>query len=384
MLIDEGVSPDQVQRDDLGHRRRGRGPADPTRRVPPLVVGHALGRPAGGRQSDRVHRRDRARRPHLPLRRHVHLRHAADRRAVPADRRAARLHAAAGAARTGSRARRRSSPARWTRTRRPAPPRCSGSSSPSPATTSRPTRRSSGSSSSCPKYDTTGRRRVVAPLVGETLVVDGERHSDRREGRVRLVTYTAAGTTGVGVRRTAAIFDAGYADMHALIADGSRGARARRGGGRRVGAPSPAPRSARAASARARSSAPGVNYASHADENPDAKMPEEPFFFSKLPSAVIGPGEPIRDSARDDADRLRGRAVDGDRDARLPASPRSDALDHVFGWTVLHDVSARDVQFKDVADHARQEPGHLRAARARDRDAPTSSATGRRCASRRR
>ena len=23
------------------------------------------------------------------------------------------------------------------------------------------------------------------------------------------------------------------------------------------------------------------------------------------------------------------------------------ALDHVFGWTILHDVSARDVQFKD-------------------------------------
>jgi hypothetical protein len=28
-----------------------------------------------------------------------------------------------------------------------------------------------------PVYDTTGRRRVVAPLVGETLVVDGDRHS---------------------------------------------------------------------------------------------------------------------------------------------------------------------------------------------------------------
>ncbi len=27
-----------------------------------------------------------------------------------------------------------------------------------------------------PHYDTTGRRRVVAPLVGETLVIDGERH----------------------------------------------------------------------------------------------------------------------------------------------------------------------------------------------------------------
>jgi L-ascorbate metabolism protein UlaG (beta-lactamase superfamily) len=34
-----------------------------------------------------------------------------------------------------------------------------------------------------PHYDTTGRRRVVAPLVGETLVVDGDRHwVEGREG----------------------------------------------------------------------------------------------------------------------------------------------------------------------------------------------------------
>src|SRR5687767_11950320 len=37
----------------------------------------------------------------------------------------------------------------------------------------------------------------------------------------------------------------------------------------------------------------GINYKGHAQENPGAKMPTEPFFFSKLPSAVIGPNEPI-------------------------------------------------------------------------------------------
>ena len=36
----------------------------------------------------------------------------------------------------------------------------------------------------------------------------------------------------------------------------------------------------------------GINYRGHKEENPNAKMPDEPFFFSKLPSAVIGPGEP--------------------------------------------------------------------------------------------
>src|SRR6185437_7470452 len=71
----------------------------------------------------------------------------------------------------------------------------------------------------------------------------------------------------------------------------------------------------------------GINYASHKEENPDATMPEEPFFFSKLPSSVAGPGEPIV----------------------IPREgTKTDALDHVFGWTIMNDVSARDIQFKDL------------------------------------
>src|SRR4051812_28521771 len=37
----------------------------------------------------------------------------------------------------------------------------------------------------------------------------------------------------------------------------------------------------------------GINYRGHMEENPGAKLPSEPFFFSKLPTAVIGPNEPI-------------------------------------------------------------------------------------------
>ena len=33
----------------------------------------------------------------------------------------------------------------------------------------------------------------------------------------------------------------------------------------------------------------GINYKGHAEENPNAKMPSEPFFFAKLPSSVVGP-----------------------------------------------------------------------------------------------
>jgi 2-keto-4-pentenoate hydratase/2-oxohepta-3-ene-1,7-dioic acid hydratase in catechol pathway len=158
---------------------------------------------------------------------------------------------------------------------------------------------------------------------------------------MRLVTYAAGEQTGIGVRRDGAVFDTGYADMHALIADGADGLE-------------------RAAAAReevadARLLAPirpgkilcsGVNYASHADENPNAVMPEEPFFFSKLPSAVIGPGAPIRiprPTTQIDYE-VELAMVIGTRAYRVP---EDRALEHAFGWTILHDVSAREIQFKD-------------------------------------
>ncbi len=90
----------------------------------------------------------------------------------------------------------------------------------------------------------------------------------------------------------------------------------------------------------------GVNYASHKEENPDAVFPDEPFIFAKLPSALIGPGEPIvipREGMQ--ADYEVELAVVIGRTARRISE--SEALDHVFGYTVLNDVSARDIQFKD-------------------------------------
>jgi 2-keto-4-pentenoate hydratase/2-oxohepta-3-ene-1,7-dioic acid hydratase in catechol pathway len=162
---------------------------------------------------------------------------------------------------------------------------------------------------------------------------------------VRLVTYAAAGRTGVGVRRGADVIDTGYADMHALIADGASGleraAAAAETGDPVAGAQLEAP------IVPGKILCSGVNYASHADENPNATMPTEPFFFSKLPSAVIGPGVPIRiprpDTRTDYEVELA--MVLGRRAYRVA---EADALAHVFGWTILHDVSARDIQFKDV------------------------------------
>lgn len=89
----------------------------------------------------------------------------------------------------------------------------------------------------------------------------------------------------------------------------------------------------------------GINYRSHKDENPSAQMPIEPGFFSKFPSSVIGPDAPIviptLDSQVDYEVELAvvigkpGRDIDADQ-----------AFQHVFGYTVINDVSGRDVQFR--------------------------------------
>jgi 2-keto-4-pentenoate hydratase/2-oxohepta-3-ene-1,7-dioic acid hydratase in catechol pathway len=159
---------------------------------------------------------------------------------------------------------------------------------------------------------------------------------------VRLVTFQAGGNVGVGVRRDGVLLDTGYTSMLDLIRDGERGLERAEAASQEVSADrmlAPIPRPPKILCS-------GVNYASHAEENPDAVMPTEPFFFSKLSSAVIGPGEPIviptRETKTDYEVELA--MVIGRQAKRLS---EGSALEHVFGWTILHDVSARDVQFKD-------------------------------------
>lgn len=159
---------------------------------------------------------------------------------------------------------------------------------------------------------------------------------------MRLVTFEAGERRGVGVRRGGAILDTGYADLHALIADGATGLERAAAASEEVeGATLLAPLRP------GKTLCSGVNYASHADENPNAVMPTEPFFFSKLPSAVVGPGAPIVIPRQDNqVDYEVELAMVIGRLGRNLAE--EDALDHVFGWTILNDVSARDIQFKDM------------------------------------
>ncbi|MDF3352025.1 fumarylacetoacetate hydrolase family protein [Sulfitobacter sp. KE34] len=91
----------------------------------------------------------------------------------------------------------------------------------------------------------------------------------------------------------------------------------------------------------------GLNYTEHVaesaktlDTNPD--LPREPVVFSKPPTSVIGPGEPILhdSSMTKELDwEVELAAIIGTRATRVC---REDALTYIFGYSVMIDVSARD------------------------------------------
>jgi 2-keto-4-pentenoate hydratase/2-oxohepta-3-ene-1,7-dioic acid hydratase in catechol pathway len=91
----------------------------------------------------------------------------------------------------------------------------------------------------------------------------------------------------------------------------------------------------------------GRNYADHAAERA-RPVPKEPLLFLKPPSAVIGSGAPIRRPAwagRVDHEAELGVVIG--REAADLEDPEA-ALDHVFGVTAVNDVTARDLQDRDV------------------------------------
>jgi 2,4-didehydro-3-deoxy-L-rhamnonate hydrolase len=90
----------------------------------------------------------------------------------------------------------------------------------------------------------------------------------------------------------------------------------------------------------------GINYRSHQQENPNAIIPEEPFFFAKMPSAVIGPGAPIlHPTHAGQLDYEIEFAVVIGRP--MSSTAEQEVMSHLFGYTILHDVSCREVQFKN-------------------------------------
>ncbi|GAB3647008.1 fumarylacetoacetate hydrolase family protein [Glycomyces tarimensis] len=91
----------------------------------------------------------------------------------------------------------------------------------------------------------------------------------------------------------------------------------------------------------------GRNYAEHAAELGN-EVPEEPLIFIKPSTSIIGPGEAIRlPAVSDQVDHEAELAVV----VGLPGARSADkeaAAASIFGYTCANDVTARDLQRKDV------------------------------------
>jgi len=89
----------------------------------------------------------------------------------------------------------------------------------------------------------------------------------------------------------------------------------------------------------------GRNYAAHAEEH-GAEVPEIPLIFFKPPSSIIGTGDniiipPQSNQIEHEAELVvvigkRGRWIDADH-----------VFDHILGFTIANDVTARDLQRSD-------------------------------------
>jgi len=91
----------------------------------------------------------------------------------------------------------------------------------------------------------------------------------------------------------------------------------------------------------------GRNYREHAAELGN-KMPDEPLLFLKAPSSAIGLDDRIElPSASQQVEHEGELGVVIGRLARK-ISGAEDPLDYVFGYTCVNDVTARDLQRKDV------------------------------------
>jgi 2-keto-4-pentenoate hydratase/2-oxohepta-3-ene-1,7-dioic acid hydratase in catechol pathway len=100
----------------------------------------------------------------------------------------------------------------------------------------------------------------------------------------------------------------------------------------------------------------GRNYPAHARElagtifqRDEKPIDRWPIVFTKVPECVIGPGAPIVLPAHGISEQIDYEAelavVIGRGGINIPASR---AMDHVWGYTIVNDVTARDVQQRHV------------------------------------
>ena len=166
---------------------------------------------------------------------------------------------------------------------------------------------------------------------------------------MRLVSFTNNGQNGAGILQGDRVFplrNVGFEDAISFMAAGSAG-RERIGDllaktsardliplkSVRVTAPVPKPPKILCV---------GLNYRDHAIES-KMEVPSVPTIFAKYSNAVIGPGDPIVLSTATQKPDYEAEfaVVIGKRAKRIQ---KSEWKDYVFGYTIVNDVSARDVQ----------------------------------------
>jgi len=162
---------------------------------------------------------------------------------------------------------------------------------------------------------------------------------------MKVVAYTDdAGRPAIGVRLEEGVLPSGHTDLAAMIKAGPRELdRLRHASESPHHLVSPTRLIAPIAPTSTLLLA-GGNYADHLAET--GLHPTEPVFFSKLRSAVIGPDEPIR---------IPTPETHTDWEAELsiiiskPAYrvPAERAHEYIFGYTMINDVSARDVMDRE-------------------------------------
>jgi 2,4-diketo-3-deoxy-L-fuconate hydrolase len=88
----------------------------------------------------------------------------------------------------------------------------------------------------------------------------------------------------------------------------------------------------------------GLNYADHAAET-GAPIPKEPILFNKAPSCIVGPNDDVvipKSSVKTDWE-VELAIVIGSRASYVA---ENDALNHVAGYCLCHDVSEREFQIE--------------------------------------
>jgi 2-keto-4-pentenoate hydratase/2-oxohepta-3-ene-1,7-dioic acid hydratase in catechol pathway len=165
-----------------------------------------------------------------------------------------------------------------------------------------------------------------------------------RRPDVKFVTYESSGIARVGYLDGDDVVDAGFdGDMVAFIEAGAPTRRGRRVSGARLLAPL-RPRTMRdflAFEGHLKNAFAGLGRA----------IPDEwysvPAYYKGLPDTVIGPGDEIPWPAYTQKldHELELAAVIGTPGKDICAA---DALDHVFGYTIWNDLSARDVQSMEL------------------------------------